>query len=92
MGYIPNVQFAPWYVAVEKGYFTEAGFDLTFDYSFETDIVELVGANEIPFGVASAEQVLLARAQNIPVKFVITWFQGFPTAVVAKAETGVETP
>lgn len=92
MGYIPNVQFAPWYVAVEKGYFKEAGFDVTFDYSFETDIVELVGANEIPFGVASAEQVLLARAQSIPIRYVMTWFQGFPTAVVAKADTGVEIP
>lgn len=92
MGYIPNVQFAPWYVAVEKGYFSEAGFDVTFDYSYETDIVELVGANEIPFGVASAEQVLLARTQNIPIVYTMTWFQGFPTAVVAKAETGVETP
>jgi len=92
MGYIPNVQFAPWYVAVEKGYFTDAGFDVTFDYSYETDIVELVGANEIPFGVASAEQVLLARAQDIPIVDVTTWFQGFPTAVTAKAETGVKVP
>ncbi len=91
MGYIPNIQFAPFYVAMEKGYFKEVGIDLEFDYAYETDGIALVGAGKVPFSLASGEQVLLARAQGLPITTIYSWYKGYPITLITTDPT-IKTP
>lgn len=92
VGFIPSVQFAPWYVAIDKGYFADEGLAVEMEYGFETDFLKLLGVNERQFIVASGEQVILGRAQGLPVTYVANWYTRFPVVIFAPADSGISTP
>jgi NitT/TauT family transport system substrate-binding protein len=92
MGYIPSVQFAPFYLAQERGYFKDAGLDVEFRYGMESDLLKLVGTNELQFMIGSGEEVVLGRSQGLPVRYVTRWYRKFPVVLFAKADSGIKTP
>lgn len=92
MGYIPSVQFAPFYVAMQKGYYRDEGLDVKFRYGFESDLIKLVASNELQFLIGSGDQVILARSQGLPVVNVMEWYRRFPVVVFALKSAGINTP
>src|SRR5262249_34684082 len=92
MPYIPNIQFAPFYIADKKGYYANEGLKVSFDYNFQTDVVERVTQGTVQFGNASGPDVLLARAQGRPIVSVATYSQRFPVVFFSKADANIKTP
>ena len=92
VGFIPNVQFAPFYVGIEKGFFAEEGIDLSLDYGFENDYLKLVGTDALQFMIGSSDQLVLGQAQGLPVKYVMNWYNQYPVTIFAKTETGIVEP
>jgi NitT/TauT family transport system substrate-binding protein len=92
VGFVPNVQFAPFYVGIDKGFFADEGIDLELAYGYENDYLKLVGVGELPFMIGSGDQVVLGRAQGLPVRYVANWYTRFPVVVFAKPKAGINEP
>jgi NitT/TauT family transport system substrate-binding protein len=85
LGYIPNVQFAPYYVAKARGYYEAEGLDVQFEHGVVQDLLKELGAgsNNVNFAAASGDEVIQARVQGIPIKYVMTWYRQYPVALAA---------
>lgn len=92
VGFIPNVQFAPFYVGIDKGFYADEGLDVTLDYGFENDYLALVGTSELQFMIGSGDQVVIGRAQGLPVRYVMNWYTQYPVVIFAKSDQGITTP
>jgi NitT/TauT family transport system substrate-binding protein len=92
VGYIPDVQFAPFYVAQSKGHYAAEGLEVEIEYGFEDDFVALAAQGEREFAVASGDQVILARAQGLPITYVMKWYQRYPVALLAPTAKGIAAP
>jgi len=85
LGFQPDVQFAPFYVAQQDGLFADAGLDVTIEYS--DDVIRLVADGQSEFGVADATDVMIGRTSGIPIEYVSTLYGHFPVALIGAPET-----
>ena len=92
LGFIPNVQFAPLYVAQKKGFYADEGLDVALEYGFENDFVALAAQGERDFAIASGDQVILARDQGLPITYIMKWYERFPVALMLPASHNVSGP
>ena len=91
LGFIPSVQFAPFYLADQAGYYRDAGLSVTFQNKIDPDLVALVGQGAIDIGVADGTSVIPAVSQGIPIRYVATIYGTYPSIVFAKKSSGIAT-
>ena len=92
LGYIPSVQFAQFYLAQQRGYYAEAGLEVTFQNQIDPDLITLVGQGTIDVGIGDGTSIIPAVSQGIPVRYLATIYGRFPSIVFAKTSSGITTP
>ena len=91
LGYIPSVQFAPFYLAQQEGWYADAGLEVEFQNKIDPDLITLVGQGSIDVGIGDGTSVIPAVSQGIPIRYIATIYGKFPNIVFAKASSGIST-
>jgi NitT/TauT family transport system substrate-binding protein len=90
--YIPDVQFAPFYVAGSLGYYRQAGLNVKFRHGIETNEFALLAAGKEDAIFAGGDEVLEARSASGPdLRDVATIFQKYPVALIMPANSPIKT-
>jgi putative hydroxymethylpyrimidine transport system substrate-binding protein len=93
LDWYPNANHAGIYLAQQRGWFAEAGLDLDpYTPSDPTTVLQTVGAGRDDVGISYQTDVLLARAQEVPVVSVAALVQHPLVTVMALQEAGITTP
>ena len=91
LGYIPSVQFAPFYLAQQEGWYEEVGLTVEFQNKIDPDLITLVGQGAIDIGIGDGTSVIPAVSQGIPIRYLATVYGQSPNIVFAKASSGIAT-
>lgn len=90
--YIPDIQFAPWYIAEARGYFEDEGLNVRLQHH---------GSSESLFGgiesgdehvvVAGADEMLQARAAGTQLQSFGVVYQNYPVVVIVPEDSAVQS-
>src|SRR5262249_44868490 len=81
-GFMPNVQFAPYYVAQDKGYYKQAGLNVTMNYDRDPNLLQDVASGKFAFASSSGDTATIARAAGAKIHYVAAQYQQYPVGAM----------
>ncbi|MDE3229321.1 MAG: ABC transporter substrate-binding protein [Chloroflexota bacterium] len=90
--YVPNIQFAPFYVADKLGYYTAAGLNVTLrHHNVGEDEFAALAAERENIIFAGGDEVLQARAKGLSLVYVDNIFTQYPVALIVPASSSIQS-
>jgi len=94
LGYLPDVQFAPFYLAEVEGLYAEQGLEVEFQHGFASELYPLLSQGKLDFVVADAEDVISLRSQDeegAAFKYILALYQTVPNALFSLEDAGISS-
>jgi NitT/TauT family transport system substrate-binding protein len=90
--YTPNIQFAPFYVADDLGYFKDEGVDVKLRHHGQNeDLFGALKSDKEQLVYASGDEITQAAAGGTDVKSVATLYNTYPAVLITKDGSGIKT-
>lgn len=88
--FVPNIQFAPFYVAIDQGYYEDAGLSVTLNHhAAGSDQYGALVAGQEDMMMAGGDEVLQVRAQNVDIVYVAEVYRKYPVALIVPANSDI---
>jgi NitT/TauT family transport system substrate-binding protein len=93
LSYNPDIQFAPFYVALSKGYYKAGGLNVTLNHgTVDTAFATLI-AGKSTFAFAGGDELLgeLNKNKDLQAVDVATVYQKYPVSLIVPADSSIKT-
>ena len=93
LSYNPDIQFAPFYVALSRGYYKAVGLNVTLNHgTVDTAFATLVAGKSL-FAFAGGDELLgeLNKNKDLQAVDVATVFQKYPVSLIVPADSPIKT-
>ena len=92
LSYIPNIQFAPFYVAEADGLFPANGVAATLRHHGASEgLFTAIAAGQEDFVIAGGDEALQAREQGIDLVAIATYYRSYPVQIIAKESGPIDS-
>ena len=92
LDWTPNTNHTGIYVALDMGYFEDAGLDVEIIQPAEGTAEQLVAAGTAQFGISYQENVTFARAQGMPIVSLAAVIQHNTSGFISMKDEGIMSP
>jgi NitT/TauT family transport system substrate-binding protein len=91
--YIMQGKYAPFYLALDNGYWTQQGLDVTIQAgSGSINTVQHVGTDRSQFGDADPSAVVIGESKAVPIVAVGSYFYTTPFGMTVWSSSGITSP
>jgi NitT/TauT family transport system substrate-binding protein len=88
--FVPNIQFAPFYIAIEEGYYEDAGLSVTLNHhAAGSDQYGALVAGQEDMMMAAGDEAMQVRAKGVEIVYVAEVFRKYPVALIVPANSDI---
>ncbi len=91
--YIPNIQFSPFYVALDKGYFSQRAVKATVRHHGANEgLFTALAAGEEQYVIAGGDEMMQAVAEGMDLVAIASYYRTYPVEIIVPADSPIKTP